>query len=134
MKANSSRMLAFIHEKGYSSAPIKPFPKYSKTGTNHSNHSPIQFIRKISSSFKDRSDNHSQVRCTMSLLPMGGQRIIHDNSKIVASMLQKIDFKLSFWWCAHLVIGHRAHSCQAKALVATHEKNHIQDIRNGRKH
>ena len=65
----------------------------------------------------------------MSFLPMGGQRIIHDSSKIVASMLQKIDFKLSFWWCAHLVIGHRAHSvpCQAKALVASREKDNIQD-------
>ena len=66
----------------------------------------------------------------MSFLPMGGQRIIHDSRKIVASMLQKIDFRLSFWWYAHLVIGHCAHSvpCQAKALVASREKNNIQDM------
>ena len=74
-------------------------------------------------------DNHSKVRRTKSFLPMGGQRIIHDSRKIVASMLQQFDFKLSFWWCAHLVIGRRAHSvpCQAKALVASREKNNIQD-------
>lgn len=44
-------------------------------------------------------------------------------------MLQQFDFKLNCWWYAHLVIGHRAHSvpCQAKALVASREKNNIQD-------
>ena len=67
----------------------------------------------------------------MSFLPVGGQRIIHDSRKIVASMLYQFDFKLGCWWCAHLVIGRRAHSvpCQAKALVASRDKNNIQDTR-----
>ena len=44
-------------------------------------------------------------------------------------MLQQFDFKLNCWWYAHLVIRHRAHSvpCQATALVASREKNNIQD-------